>query len=392
LFAAALFGGESALGVTGYLLAHALFVDRGPLGRRLARLWPYAALSVAWLAGYKLLGFGTTGGGMYLNPLDEPLAYLGAAVARLPVLLAAQVGLSLADTWLVLPSSARFVGWALALGWLALAGAVVAPLWRRSATCRFWTTGAVLSLPPACATFPMDRLLVFVGVGAMAVVAAVLAEWREGDAFARVGRARRVATAGVVLTFAVVHLVLAPLLLPLRVWAFGYVAHMASRLATSIPEDESVRGKTLVILSSAAEFTTFPVWMERQVQGIARPRRMRLLATCWSPLEISRPDATTLRVRPERGFMDHEAMQIVRGPSRAFHAGDEVRLSDVSVLVREVTADGRPAEAEFRFHVPLEDPSLLWTRLRAGGTLVPWSPPPVGGRETLPSIVPAPTR
>ena len=49
LFGAALLGGEAALGVTGYLLAHALFIDSGPLRRRLARLWPYAALSVAWL-------------------------------------------------------------------------------------------------------------------------------------------------------------------------------------------------------------------------------------------------------------------------------------------------------------------------------------------------------
>ena len=36
LFAAALFGGEAALAVTGYLFAHALFLDSGPLARRLA--------------------------------------------------------------------------------------------------------------------------------------------------------------------------------------------------------------------------------------------------------------------------------------------------------------------------------------------------------------------
>ena len=83
LFAAALLGGEAALGVTGYLLAHALFIDSGPLPRRLARLWPYAALSVAWLAAYKALGYGTSGGGMYLNPLDEPTT-LSARPGRAP--------------------------------------------------------------------------------------------------------------------------------------------------------------------------------------------------------------------------------------------------------------------------------------------------------------------
>jgi len=38
LFGAALMGGESALAVTAYLFAHALFIDGGPLARRLARL------------------------------------------------------------------------------------------------------------------------------------------------------------------------------------------------------------------------------------------------------------------------------------------------------------------------------------------------------------------
>ena len=393
LFAAALLGGEAALAVTGYLFAHALFVDEaGSLGRRVARLWPYTALSVAWLAAYKLLGFGTTGGGMYLNPLDEPGAYLRAAVERLPVLLAAQLGLSVADAWLVLPAHLRLVGWALALAWLAVVAAVLVPLWRRSATCRFWTVGAVLSLPPVCATFPMDRLLVFAGVGAMAVVASVLGEWLEGDARATLPRLRRAVTASVVLAFAVFHLLVAPLLLPVRVWTVGYISRMAARLSTSIPADESVRHRTLVILSSAAELTTFPAWMERQARRMPRPRRMRLLVTSLEPLEVSRLDATTLRVRPERGFMDHDALRVVRGPSRPFRPGDEVALSDLRIRVREVTADGRPAEADFTFAVPLEDPSLLWMRLQAGGALVPWSPPAVGESQNLPSIAPAPSR
>jgi hypothetical protein len=55
--------------------------------------------------------------------------------------------------------------------------------------------------------------------------------------------------------------------------------------------------------------------------------------------------------------------------------------------VRDVTADGRPAEVDFLFAVPLEDPSLLWTRLQAGGALVPWSPPAVGESQVLPSVV-----
>jgi hypothetical protein len=386
LFGAALLGGESALAVTGYLFAHALFIDTGPLARRLARLWPYATLSAAWLVAYKVLGYGTSGGSMYVNPLDEPLPYLRALAERLPVLLAAQVGLGLADIWLVLPPLAKIAAYALALLMLAGLAVLVAPLWHRLPTCRFWALGAVLSLPPVCATFPMDRLLVFAGVGAMAVVALVFAEWLEGDALAR-PRARQVFATMAVSLLVLLHLALAPVLLPLRVLTVGLMAGMGGRLEASIPRDEAVRGRTLVILSSAAEMTTFPPWMQRRALGVPTPRRMRVLATCFARLRVSRLDATTLRVRPEMGFLDNELLRMVRGLSRPFRAGDEVVLSDMRARVREVTADGRPAEVDFTFAVPLEDGSLLWNRLQAGGALRPWSPPAVGESEVLSSVM-----
>jgi hypothetical protein len=386
LFAAALLGGEAALAVTGYLFAHALFVDSGSLPRRMARLWPYATLSVMWLIAYGALGYGTRGGGMYLNPLNEPMLYLRALAERWPVLLAAQVGLSVSDVWLALPPSAQLAAYALALVALLVVGALLVPLWRRSPACRFWVVGAVLSLPIACATFPMDRLLVFAGVGAMAAIALVFAEWLEGTAYAGLPRLRRVSAAAAVSLLAVLHLVLAPLLLPPRVLTIGLLAQMGERLEASIPRDETIRGKTLIILTSAAEMTTFPPWMQRQVSGVPRPRRMRVLATCFADVHVSRPEARTLRLRPEKGFLDNGFLRMVRGLSRPFHVGDEVVLSDMRVRVREVTPDGRPAEADFTFAVPLEDPSLVWMRLRTGGTLVPWSPLAVGGSQVLPSV------
>lgn len=388
LLAAALLGGESALAVTGYLFAHALFVDQGPLARRLARLWPYAFLSVVWLAAYRALGYGTSGGGMYLNPFDEPVPYLRALVERLPVLLAAQVGLSVADVWLVLPPAAKLAAYTLALVALAAVATLLAPLWRRLPVCRFWVLGAVLSLLPVCATFPMDRLLVFSGVGAMAAIALVFAEWLKGGSLALLPGARRVLVGALVLLLALAHLVVAPLLLPLRLLALDFVARMGARLEATIPTDESIRGKTLIILSTSVELTTFPPWMQRQTSGVPRPRRMRVLASCYDELRVSRPDAATLRVRPGKGFLDNDALRIVRGLSRPFRPGDEVVLSDMRARVNEITPDGRPAEVDFTLVVPLEDPTLLWMRVQAGGALTRWSPPAVGESVLLPSIAP----
>ena len=236
----------------------------------------------------------------------------------------------------------------------------------------------------------MDRLLVFAGVGAMATIALVFAEWLEGDALTLLPRARRAVATTVVVLLAAAHLVLAPLLLPLRVLSVGLVSRIGERLEASIPKEEAIRGKTLVILSSAAELTAFPPWMQRQVRGVPRPRHMRVLATCFGNLRVSRPDATTLRVRPDKGFLDNELLRMVRGLSRPFRVGDEVVLPGLRVRVFEVTADGRPAAADFTFGVPLEDESLLWTRVHGGGALLPWSPPVVGESQVLPSVGPRP--
>ncbi len=387
LYALALFGGEAALAVTGYLVAHALFLDEGRLPRRLIRLWPYVVLSVAWLAVYRALGYGTVGGDAYVNPFDTPLLFLRALVERLPILAAAQLGAGFSDAWALLPPAAQVAGYVLALLFLALFAALIAPSWRRSPACRFWSTGALFSLPPVCATFPMDRLLVFAGVGAMGMVALFLSEWRRPLALSR-ARSRRIATGVAAVLLVAFHLALAPLLLPARVLLMGVLVHMGDRLEASIPRDESIRGRSLVILGSAAEMTTFPAWMQRQVQEIPRPRHFRVLANAYGRLRVSRVDEQTLRIRPERGFLDNELLRMVRGLSRPFRPGDEVALSDMRVRVREALPDGRAAEADFSFGVPLEDASLLWMRLQAGGTLRPWVPPAVGETLTLPSIEP----
>jgi hypothetical protein len=232
----------------------------------------------------------------------------------------------------------------------------------------------------------MDRLLVFAGVGAMGTVALFLSEWLRPAL--SLTRARRVATATAAVLLIGFHLVLAPLLLPARALLMGVLVSMGERLESSIPRDESIRERSLVILGSAAEMTTLPPWMQRQVQGVPRPRRFRLLANSYGALRVTRVDERTLRIRPQRGFLDNELLRMVRGVSQPFHPGDEVVLSDMRVRVREALPDGRAAEADFRFGVPLEDASLLWMRLQAGGPLRPWAPPAVGETVTLASVEP----
>jgi hypothetical protein len=108
-----------------------------------------------------------------------------------------------------------------------------------------------------------------------------------------------------------------------------------------------------------------------------------------SAVVVTRVGDRTLRIRPENGYLEHEPERMLRSLSNPFHAGDVVRLPGLTITVDEVTADGRPADAVFRFDVPLEDPSLVWMYWTRNGLSNDgydrWTLPAVGETVHLPA-------
>ena len=95
----------------------------------------------------------------------------------------------------------------------------------------------VLSLVPACATFPDDRLLYFAGFGGMGLMAQFLAAvWQRVD-WVPSSRIRRLPLAAAFWLLVVFHLVLSPLSLAAtsnKVRAFGEIIKGA---ASTLPSD-----------------------------------------------------------------------------------------------------------------------------------------------------------
>ena len=115
------------------------------------------------------------------------------------------------------------------------------------------------------------------------------------------------------------------------------------------------------------------------------PRHLRILMSSrLRPVAVHRIDAHTLAVRPEAGFLNGIVDPLFRGRDRPLLLGQQVELPGMTVEVTELTADNRPAEATFRFAVPLEDASLRWLKWE-DGSFVPFDPPAVGEKVELPS-------
>jgi hypothetical protein len=377
-FGVGLLAGEVAISVFAYLVAYAACIDRGRWPSRWAALLPYALVLLGWKITCSALGYGAVGSGLYVDPLQQPLEFMRSASERLPVLGLALVAVPFADFWELYPllSSWLRVGvLTLALVVLGLFGLALRPLVRQDARMHFWALGAALSLVPMCATFPHDRLLIGPGVGAMAVIAEML---RRGWA-----RRHRFWPALGVGALGAVHLVLAPLLAPLRAGSVGQFSGLLRASDATLPSGPGVEAQTVILLNPPLDpFAAYlPVY--REAGGVARPRQQLWLATGVSDLFVTTVDEHRLALRPRDGFLSSSMQLMLRSLRQASVRGEQVQLDGASVQVTELTGDGRPLQIVVRFDRSLADPSIVWRRWQHTG-YAPFVLPAIGTTVVLP--------
>lgn len=377
LLVAGLLAGESAMAVIAYLFAYALVIDTGALRARLTRLIPYAVVVVVWQLVYSHLGYGAEGSGVYVHPLSEPFRFLAKLLERAPVLAAAQFAAPPSDPWVALPPSVAAGVYVFVLFVLAVVGKLLWPLISQDKVARFWVFGALLSLIPVSATFTMDRLLVFVGIGASGALACLF----EQAVRNRPSGGRRW---GVVI-LVTLHLVLAPLCLPARASVAVAMRALFAQADDSVPDDPSVVDKSLVVVVVPADGAVGYMTTSRAARGVPRPRSLRMLAQGYGAVHVTRLGERTLRLRPTGGFYQAKPEAMVRPPTTRSFVGETITLSNMTVTVTRVNEDGYAVEADFRFASALESPEWLWTRWHEG-KLLPWTPPRLGASSTVASV------
>lgn len=381
VFAASLGAGESSIAILAYLGAHALWLDRGSWRARALALAPYAVIVIAWRILYAHFGYGTFGSGIYLDPGADPIGFASAASTRVPFLLLGQLGLPWSDLAEFYPMiGALGVMLAVALLTVLVVGLACSRLLYRDPVARFFATGMVLAAVPVASTFPSDRLLTFVSLGAMGLVAQLLAAaLRHRDQLGD-GRLRRIACVIVAIAMVLVHLVLSPPLLVLRSRSMVAVARVIDRADASIPADPE---KTVILAGVPSDALAAYTPIMRVARGQVRPARVYWLATATTAVTYERLDARTLRVAPDGGFLRYEVDRMMR--ARPFAVGETIALTGVTIEIAALTGDGRPSIALAHFATVLEDPSLVWLRWEGHG-YVPFVPPAIGARVTLPPV------
>lgn len=376
-FAAALLAKEEGIAAFAYLVAYGLILDSAGWRRGGMFVVPYFVVIVAWRFLRTAWGYGVWDMGLYVDPLHDPTRFAGATIERLPVLLLAQLASFPSDVGAILSPAGRMAVWWCALLFLGLFAIVAVPRLRSDRVAAFWAAGMLLSAVPVCATFPMDRLLTFVSIGAFGL----LAQFAHAVfAFGRLGQPSwwRLAPALILAScLVVVHALFAPIALTYRTAnPAGPKRRMQSFMAPTL-DDASVTSKSVVIVNAPSSLHAGYLPILASLKGQPMPMHTRVLAPGIPSVLIRRTEINALTIHPRNGYLDWVADRLVRDSQHLFAVGEEVRLSDMVATVTQLTADGRPAEVAFRFSAPLEDPSLYWLCYREN-TFQPFIPPAVG--------------
>jgi hypothetical protein len=377
-FGAALLGGESGLGVAPYLLGYALFLERNSLLARLATIAPHGLIGMAWLLAYRIGGYGTDGSGFYLDPLGQPSAWLSEFPIRASLLLLGQ--------WFVPPSSFTFA-WtpAQALG-IAVFGVLfiaflflwLSPILRDDATARFLTFGMMGSVVPITAGFPHDRLLFFVGIGGMGLLALLLVRLFDRSTATFAGR-----VFGSALIF--VHVVVAAPMQLIMNAGISTLEPLYANAPRSLPDDPSLASQRLVVVNPSNEFYGQYTLIVRLFDGKPAPESLLMLAPGTSSLVIERVGARELTVEASNGWMSSPFDNVYRGADRIVPENYRVSLTGVSIRVVSALPDGRPNKVAFTFDDELEHPSLRWVRFE-DSRYVPFDLPAIGESVSLPAV------
>ena len=396
LFVVALLTGEAAVSYGAFVFAWAVTLHPGGAKQRVLSILPGFFIGVLWLFLYREFGFGTVASGLYVNPVGEPIEFLGAVAERIPLFLAALFGTSSTELSAFADEIERHRLW-----WWSVATVVpiclaLIPALRRDRLLQFWALAAIVSILPLCAATPIDRVLLMTTVASHGLLARfleltwpTLKRWRSpdeisneeiphGSGFVRFGGT-------VVLWVLVIQNLITPVwMLPLRVATLRVLGDRQEAAATSPVFDQPIEGRQVVLVNPPDMFYGLTLPRIRSLHGLENPKHVRVLATGLVPLHLDRTGDRTLVMKPDGPFLDRAFAELYRRDPLT--VGWERELTGMHVQVLDVDENDQPAAINFEFDVPLESDELLWVAWR-DGQFVELKLPAVGESLPIPAAI-----
>ena len=383
VFVLGLFSAEASVQIFGYILAYSLFIEHDrPLVRRALAVLPFVLVVLAWKYTHGKLGYGSYASPGYVDPSSNLQGFLTSVTLRMPALMIAQwFGVSSVMYEQLTPAVKAAYSGAGAAALLGLAWLLARLGAFQSALVRFYVGGAVLSLAPACAGYPFDRLTVNsdIGVsGALAIVLVSVWDRRQALSGGVLGAAK-----WVVLLLGAVHLVLFPL---------GKVAQSAMLkplmapgdhlMPLAMPEPPAGSSQRYLLVNSPVAEGVYYAPLIRTQHGLNNPEAMYALGPNSRASTLSRVDDRTLEMSVDGGWRSTISRDLQLQP---FKVGDSARMGDITVTVTAVSDDHAPTRVQFALPVSADDARWVYFVWRGLGVDTV-RPPAVGQSIEIPAF------
>jgi hypothetical protein len=363
---------ETAMTTVAFLFAYVIVLERAPGPQQWATFAGYAGVAAVWTVVVGLLGYSVA------DPLANPGLALATIVERLPLLALAQAGIPYATSLADLPGAWAALASALAATVAGGIGWLLTPLFERQPMAAFWGLATLLSLVPASLGAGGESALLFPGIGFAALLAqffaAVLYTARGGRVATL--RAPIVALAGI---WVALHVVVAPLLLPVRAIAPLFADARLDAIETTLPTDAALADQQLVIVNAPNLEAGPGLLARRAAVGAVLPQSARILSVAAGAVEVERADDDRLILRVDQAMapvpLGAAAPAFALAAAR-FAEGDEIEIEGFRARV-DAVASGRATRLEFTFDVPCENESLRWVAWD-GEAYRPFAVPAVG--------------
>ena len=345
---AALLASEGAVGVVGYLAAYALCRERGAWLGRVASIVPAVVVVIGWRVCYVAAGHGAAHSGFYFDPGTDPLGFFVRGLVHATLLVGSAVFVPLGEGLGMVPG---LYGPGAAVVVCLLAGVlmVVRDTLRRSSALRFWAVGALLCALPLGSTLPTDRQLLLVGFGVFGFVATLLAEPREVP--------RSCLVRGLAWLWLGVHLVLSPLLVPLRAGASGQIHGLAEAATDAVVP--GVATDRVMLVRVPSDLVMLYGRASRELDVRPFPGSLQYLYAGLDALTITRVDAQTLELRSATGWLYAPLDRLYSDPiADPFEVGEQVVREGMVIEILAISGDGAPTRVRVRFDRPLD--RLTW--------------------------------
>ncbi len=371
---ASLLSTEGGVATFAFLLAYALCLDASTWTRRALSLTPAFVVIVAWRLIYSHLGYGAQGGGFYIDPASQPITFAQAALQRAAFLLAGQWYAIPPDLFSFFHDTARwpftFVLW----GLLITAVTMLAPLLHHDRVARFWGVALGVAIVPVCAAVPMGRNLLFASIAGFALSAQLIHGALTKAAWLPKARAWRwliMLTAWVLIAL---HGVLGLILTAaMPTITRDMIAELSATSDLTAPGLET--GQDVVIINAPNPASIIYMPYKQALTGQPLPGLIHMLAPGYGPLQVSRPDDQSLRIRAlDASLLTCKAtprLEIVhlyrylsefRQPKDRLIPEDPIHLRGLTVTLESVDTEGHPVDILCRFDSALSSRTRTWLK------------------------------